>query len=471
MLDLLRARFEGKKILILGFGKEGQSSYRVLRELLPCQQITIADRNPEVARDPAAHRDPNIVFRCGDHYLTGLCHFEVILKSPGIRLHSLSDLPDRECITSQTDLFLQRFGNLTTGITGTKGKSTTTALLAHILQTGGADAFPVGNIGTPAFHYLERIGPATRVVYELSSHQLEYIHCSPHIALLLNLFQEHLDAYPSFREYRLTKMNIARYQHAGDALIFHADDPLIREHLSEMKQRQLLVPFSLTTAFTTGAFRDGNELVFRLPGKKEIRLRNIHNRYLRGEHSLRNILAAASASLLLGIDREALYEGIASYKGLAHRLEYLGEYHGIQFYNDSIATVPEACIAAIEAIPGVDTLILGGFDRGIDYTPLASFLSGSGIRNFILVGAAGKRIGTELRKISKKGCRLFFVNRFDDFLPLVLTHTRKGKACLLSPAAASYDEFRSFEERGIRFRELVTENGKKDERQRTKDYG
>ncbi|MFH1160021.1 MAG: UDP-N-acetylmuramoyl-L-alanine--D-glutamate ligase [bacterium] len=456
MVDLLNERCEGKKVLLLGFGKEGQSSYRVLRKLLPEQPLTIADRDPEVANHPCAAGDPKVLFRCGDHYLDGLNTFEVILKSPGISFKDLSDPPDKQKITSQTDLFLQAYSPRITGITGTKGKSTTSSLIAHILQTAGTDAILLGNIGTPAFHFLDRIGPETRIVDELSSHQLEYIHRGPHIALLLNLYQEHLDAYPSFLAYRLAKLNIARFQEAGDVLVYNADDPLLREHLAEMNLPQMLVPFSLAGSFETGGFREENELVIRMPGKEELRFRGIHNRYLRGEHNLRNILAAVCATALLGVDQEAIYEGLSSFKGLAHRMEYLGVFHGIAFYNDSIATIPEACMAAVNALPDVSTLILGGFDRGIDYAPLAAFLARSAVQNIILVGAAGRRIGTGIEKTIKSGKQLFYINRFDDFLPLVLKHATPGTTCLLSPAAASYDEFRSFEERGFRYRELVT---------------
>ncbi len=138
-------------------------------------------------------------------------------------------------------------------------------------------------------------------------------------------------------------------------------------------------------------------------------------------------------------------------------MEYVGFYHGIQWYNDSIATIPEACMAAIRSLPDVDTLILGGFDRGIGYNELALFLISSDVKNLILVGDAGRRIGTEIGKTIKAGKKLFYINRFDDFLPVALEHTKPGATCLLSPAAASYDEFRSFEERGFRFRDLVKE--------------
>jgi UDP-N-acetylmuramoylalanine--D-glutamate ligase len=158
------------------------------------------------------------------------------------------------------------------------------------------------------------------------------------------------------------------------------------------------------------------------------------------------------------VNEEAILDGLASFKGLAHRMEYVGCYHGFHWVNDSIATIPEASIAAVQSLPDVDTLILGGFDRGISYESFADFLIHSQVHTLILVGDAGRRIGNEIEKRDKtiKSTKnLFYINRFDNLMPLVLEHTRPGTTCLLSPAASSYDEFRSFEERGFRFRELI----------------
>ena len=334
---------------------------------------------------------------------------------------------------------MQAYAPQVIGVTGSKGKSTTCSLITHIINTAGKDAILLGNIGTPAFHFLDHISPDTHIVDELSSHQLEYIHRAPHVAVLLNLYEEHLDAYDSFRDYQLAKLNIARLQVTKDMFVYNADDKLICEHLKSMTLKQKRLPFSLEKPFTNERFR------------------NIHNRYLKGEHNQQNIMAAIVVSLLRGIDEEAILDGLASFKGLAHRMEDVGFYHRIQWYNDSIATIPEACMAAVRSLPDVDTLILGGFDRGINYNELALFLISSDVKNLILVGDAGRRIGTEIEKTIKAGKRLFYINRFDDFLPIALEHTRPGATCLLSPAAASYDEFRSFEERGFRFSDLVKE--------------
>jgi len=483
MVDLLRQRLEGKNLLLLGFGREGESSYQVIRKLWPQRKIWIADRNPKVPGNTMLQNDQHLEFHCGEHYLDALNRFDLILKSPGISLMKVKEPVDASRIISQTDLFLEAFNQQITGITGTKGKSTTSSLIAHILTTDGRDTILLGNIGTPAWHYLNRITPQTLIVDELSSHQLEYIHHGPHIALLLNIFEEHLDAYHSYHDYQLAKMKIATTQSSGDFLLYNADDPLITHHLqlappviarsiaTKQPRASSLIPLSLQQEFDIGAFKRGGELVIRIPGREELLVRELHNRYLKGEHNLRNILASITACWLQGVTEESILDGLASFKGLAHRMENLGYHHGIHWVNDSIATIPEACIAAMQSLPDVDTLVLGGFDRGINYESLVRFLLKDPVRTLILTGAAGRRIGTEMEKIDKTiktRKTLFYINRFDHLLPLALEHTRPGATCLLSPAASSYDEFRSFEERGFRFRDIVKE-GSRDEGRRTKN--
>jgi UDP-N-acetylmuramoylalanine--D-glutamate ligase len=455
MVDFPGDRLTKKKALILGFGREGQSTYSVIRKAFPGMILAIADRDESIASNPVLSGDPRVELHLGPDYLDRLDTWDVIIKSPGITLKDLPVPPEPGRITSQTDLFLEAYSSQVIGVTGTKGKSTTSSLIRHILSLAGKETALVGNIGTPAFHFLDQIRPETFVVYELSSHQLEHVRRGPHIAILLNFFQEHLDAYSSFRAYRLAKMNILRGQVSADAYIFNSDDPLVMEHTAEEPCRQIRFPFSLGRSFPTGCFRTDNQVVVCIAGERKAVFREFHNKYLRGEHNIRNIMAAISAGIMLRIDPEIISESVETFKGLEHRMEYSGEWKGIRFYNDSIATIPEATMAAIKSIPGVDTLILGGFDRGIDYRPLAEFLVGTGITNIILTGEAGRRIGEELEKAGRGDKKIFSVSRFDDFPDIAFARTKKGGVCLLSPAAASYDEFQSFEERGKRFKTLV----------------
>ena len=466
MEQLIRNKFLGKSTVLLGFGREGQSTYQLLRKVLPGQRLTIADVNDQARDNPLIINDSNLDFITGGDYLTRLADFEVIVRSPGIPVWQIMAGPGKPAekglipydrITSQTDLFLQKYGAQAIGITGTKGKSTTSSLIHHILKTAGYDALLMGNIGNPVFHFTDVITPETVIVVELSSHQLEFLTVAPSVAVFLNLFQEHLDAYASYADYQLAKLNIVKMQPDSGNTIYNADDPLVSGLVEPLLANKNGLPYSLVHQPVNGSFvRDGG--IFFSDGLNEIPVWHIHqDRFLRGEHNLKNIMAAINVAMVLGVEVEMIGEGIETFKGLEHRLEYVGEYGNIHFYNDSIATIPEACMEAVKAIPGVDTLVAGGFDRGIDYAQLGRFLAGSQVRNIILVGEAGKRIGDEIRRNSGLK-KLYYITRFDDFKPIAFAETLPGHVCLLSPAAASYDEFRNFEERGKRYRELVRQH-------------
>jgi UDP-N-acetylmuramoylalanine--D-glutamate ligase len=454
MLDLIRRELENKKVLLLGFGREGQSSYRLIRRVLPELHLTIADADKSVCENEILKNDHFVDFMLGEGYLKELNSFERIMKSPGISLKDVSFNIDRSSITSQTDLFLCRYYRQIIGVTGTKGKSTTATLIHDILKLAEKESLLMGNIGRPAFDFIDEIGNESNLVYELSSHQLEYITRSPHIAVLLNFYQEHLDAYRSFHDYQIAKMNIAKFQVKGDCFIFNNEDERIRQFVSKINIADK-VPFSFQTTLMDGCYIHNKEIVYSSGGKKEVIFDLSRKIKLQGEHNLMNIMAAASVCKQLGIDNEIITEGIASFRGLKHRLEYVGEFDGIHFYNDSIATIPEACIEAVKTLGKVDTLILGGFDRGIDYSGLAKFLAASDVRNLIFTGDAGRRIMHEIKDIKNTGQTLFLISHFDEFKDIVFFVTRKEYICLLSPAAASYDEFQNFEMRGKRFIELV----------------
>lgn len=463
MDELIRRRCAGKKVAILGFGREGESTYHLLHRVLEGQLLTILDARDEVRDHPLLKGEPAIRIVTGPDYLSGLDSFDVIFRSPGIVIWPLmeSDIhqPPGELtagkFTSQTAFFLEKYHHQVIGVTGTKGKSTTASLISHILKTAGRDVILAGNIGTPLFNVIPLITPETMVVAELSSHQLELPGMAPHIGVFLNLFQEHLDAYPSYEAYQKAKLNIARFRREDDILVINGDDTLVAELTAPWASERCFYSFSLEHPPRRGCFRKEDSIWF-CDGGEPFEAWHIHqDRFLKGEHNLKNIMAAIVVCTLCGVEREALEDGIGTFKGLEHRLEYVGPFHGIHFYNDSIATIPEACIEAVKSVPGVDTLVAGGFDRGIEYGLLGQFLAGSGVRNFILAGEAGRRIGDAIRQAGTGQKKFFFINRFDDFAPIAFRETLPGYVCMLSPAAASYDEFRNFEERGKRYRHII----------------
>lgn len=425
----LKALFEGCRILIAGYGREGRSSERLIRQLLPEADITVVEGNDNIKAEAAKG-------------------YDLIMKSPGIPTFVFENadggfLCNPDTITSQTDIFLQIYGGQTVGVTGTKGKSTTTNLIAAIVRRHTSDTIMAGNMGIPLFDVIPQIEADTVVVCEFSCHQLENIHRAPHIAVLLNLFQEHLDHYHSYRDYQMAKLQVGLRQREGDTFFYCADNAALAALVDEER-----------------AGMGGIVKAYSLRDPLAERLSKVERR-LQGDHNLSNLVVVYMVAAALGVDEAVVLDTIATFQGLEHRLELVGTYDGITFYNDSISTIPEACMAAVGALKEVDTLILGGFDRGIDYSDLGTFLAQSAIGNLVFVGAAGVRIHNAYRQAadelgkSVEARHVLVESDYGKIVPWCKVHTAKGKVCLLSPAAASYDAFKNFEERGRVFKSLV----------------
>ena len=416
--DLILNRLRGKRILILGFGREGRSSLHFLNKYLPDANVAVADKN-----------EMEGVKHFGDRYLEAMYDYDIVIKTPGI---SLKDFDTRGVeITSQTDLFLSQFHAQTIGITGTKGKSTTTSLIYHLLKSSGHDAILTGNIGIPCFDVMEDIKPESIVVYELSAHQLEYVHNSPRVGVLLNIFEEHLDHFGTMERYAEAKLNIMRYMGEDDMAVVH-------ESLMEDAWRLFVnnIVFSLF---------DIDDLVdcTALP--------------LLGEHNLLNVKAALLACYAYGVDVRELVPYLYTFKPLEHRLEPVGTFGGVIFVNDSISTIPQAAIQACKALGRVDFLLLGGFDRGIDYQPLADYLKSNPVPHLLFTGKAGERMMQIIAKVPEpvEGPTLFYYASMEEAFAYMSTHAKPGDICLLSPAASSYDQYKNFEERGRKFKALA----------------
>ena len=416
----------GSRVLILGFGREGKSSLRFLKKFVPDIQLGVADANKNVEVEST----PEVHLHLGQHYLDAISEYDWVIKSPGVKLPEMSKNQLTK-ITSQTDLFLQIYGSQTIGVTGTKGKSTTVSLIYHLLKQSGKHALLMGNIGLPAFDFIEKIKAETLVVYELSAHQLQYVHHAPHVGLLLNLYPEHLDFFGSVETYQMAKENIFRFQKPDDIAICGPN-----------LQRLPCNPFS--------ELQQEIKLLFdnHITGKELLQLTG-----LKGDHNLKNILLAAKAVLAVGMKSDKMVAALSNFRPLPHRLEDVGEYSGIRFVNDSIATIPQATIAAVKSLEKVDALILGGFDRGLDYSELVDFLSKSAVRYFFFLGKAGKRM-LKLFKEKNTPQQFVLVNNLDEIFEQ-LKYKAEIHSCLLSPAAASYDQFHNFEHRGDYFKALA----------------
>jgi len=452
MIDFIKNKISGKSLLILGFGREGKSTYSFLRKHFPEITLTIADKDVTIS---SKINDSKVRLITGENYIESINDFDLIFKTPGISLNYLPFEVERKKITSQTDFFLEFYSKQITGITGTKGKSTTSSLIYHIFKLFTDDAILVGNIGVPPFDMIDKIGLNTRIVFELSSHQLEFITKGPQTAILLNLFQEHLDHYRTFEEYQQSKFNILRYQNSSGNFIFNADDYLIDTLIQQNNLQRNYFACSLNLSNDCGCHLETDKICYIDKQGFKTFFRLDEDRHLKGDHNVRNIMAAICVCKLAGISDEIISEGIRSFPGLEHRIEYVGEYNHVHYYNDSIATIPEATIEAIKTLGNVNTLILGGFDRGIDYGLLIDYLDSSSIPNLIFLGNAGKRILDGLIRKNTSRKKMKFAENFEDAVKLAKQVTAVNGICLLSPAAASYDMFKNFEERGSVYKKLV----------------
>lgn len=435
--------FQNKKILILGFGREGQSTYKLIRKYIKEQTLYIADRKENFEKNyEFLSQDKNIKCISGEGYLEDLEEYDVIMKSPGISFVGLDTSKFYNNIKSQLELLLEFFDMFTIGITGTKGKSTTSSLIYKVLKEQNVKSMLLGNIGVPVFDYIDTIPNDTTLILEMSSHQLEYMKLSPNISILLNIYPEHLDHYESFEKYAEAKCNIFKYQNKSDYFIYNSDDETINKFLKNEEAKK----YKVSLKGNGDIYLKGENIYFN---DKEIY--NINTpRNLLGEYNLNNIMFVLAVSEILKLDISKTIKSISDFKTLEHRLEFVGEYNGILYYDNSIATIPKATIEAVKALKNVDTLIIGGMDRGLDYTDFIKFLNESDISNIICMPKTGHDIAKNL-----KDGRAYVVNTLDEAVEIAKKHTTKGRVCLLSPAAASYGFFKNFEEKGNIYKELV----------------
>lgn len=444
---------KNKRILILGFGREGQDTFLFLRKMFPEKIIGIADRL-EIKDLRLRIKDTKVKLHAGKDYLESLKDYNVIIKTPGIPIH----LPEIEKafkqrkITSQTEIFLQNCPGIIVGITGTKGKSTTTSLIYNILKAGSSYAqgfggqgvskiHLVGNIGVPVLHLLSSAKKDDVYVFEFSCHQLYGMKKSPRVAVFLNVYPEHLDYYKDFEEYAKSKSNITLHQTKNDFLIYNSKDKIVRKFAKKSKAQKIPIPMG-----------------YRL---KRI-VDKIKKNPLLGEFNLRNIATAFEVGKIFKIPEDKIIKAVENFKPLSHRLELVGTFKGITFYNDALSTIPETAIAAIDALgDNVETIFLGGFDRNIKFNNLARKVLKSKIKTAILFPTTGKKIAQALLSASrmqgKKMPNYFFADNMEDAVKLAYEHTGKGKIALLSCASTSFSIFRDYEEKGNLFKKFVKE--------------
>ena len=431
-----------EKIAILGFGREGMSTYNFIRKYLPNKTIYILDAK-EITLD-----DENTIYKKYNNTTEELIEYDLIIKTPGISLKDIDVDKIKDKLTSQIELLLEVNKENIIGITGTKGKSTTSSLIYNIIKDQDKKVFLVGNIGVPVLDQIEEYEDAI-IVTEMSSHQLEFLKTSPKIGIILNLYQDHLDHAGSVKHYHECKMNMLLNQTEGDIGIFDADNNYLKEITKDVTFKQTILNVSDENK-TDIYLEDGN---IYLNGELLINSNNIKRNIL-GNHNLKNIMFALLVTHLLKLKMEKAYETISEFKSLEHRMELVGTYEGITFYNDSIATIPEAVISACETLENVDSLIFGGQDRGIDYTKLIEYLNQGKIKNLICMPTTGFNIADQ---IINKDVIIYKVATLEEAVEKAYAVTEQNKICLLSPAAPSYEYYKNFEEKGNAYKKLVKE--------------
>ena len=285
----------------------------------------------------------------------------------------------------------------------------------------------------------------------MSAHQLEFVDCAPHIGCIINLYEDHLDHAGTVEHYHANKLNMFKYQESDDYAIYCKDIEPLNSYINDnYKAIKYAINFSSDDSINTTSIIDD---YVTLNGEQ---LYNINDkRILVGDHNLRNIMIVLTIAKLLDLDMNTVVDTINNFKGLEHRLEYVGVYNDIIYYNDSIATIPSATINALKSLKKVDTLIFGGMDRGIDYTDLVNYLNEGHVRNLICMPTTGYMIADEL---TNKDINIYKIEMLADAVKKAKEVTNKNSICLLSPAAASYEYFKNFIEKGNTFKKLVKED-------------
>ncbi len=453
-----------KKIVILGLGLEGLAALRWIRKYLPNQMIALADQHSldklsEQFQEVIA-KDGNLVLHLGTNYLDAMVNYEVIIRSPGInpRFYGIEHALERGAIlTSGSKLFFDNVKGKTIAITGSKGKSTTATLICEMLKAGGFKSYLIGNIGNSALDYLEYDTPETYFVVEMSSYQLDDFRGAPDVAVFLSFFPEHLDYHRSVENYFEAKSHLFQYQGPNSLMVYNGNNHVIAKFAENAKARKVDY-LNMTENKILPQIMDKKTPFIELDDNLVIKKAAVK---VLGNHNLENIVCAATVAKAVGVPNTAILEAIEHFAGLRHRLELVGEYKGISFYDDAISTTPESTIAAIDCFDSrIGTLIVGGLDRGYDFEELARKIIHNEIENLICFPGSGEKIAQTVRKLAldeptKQPTKVFYVQDMKAAVEQAYRITAKGKICLLSTASPSYNLFKNFEEKGEKFAQFV----------------
>ncbi|MGA3299573.1 MAG: UDP-N-acetylmuramoyl-L-alanine--D-glutamate ligase [Candidatus Acidiferrales bacterium] len=443
---------DGKRVLVVGLARTGLVS--ALFSAAYGAKVTATDERPipEVAEAAEKLRVAGVKLELGGFVPQAFLEQDLIVVSPGVpaKIEPLENARAKGIpVWSEIELAWRFLRGKLVAITGSNGKTTTTSLVAHILKTSNVPTLIGGNIGTPLLALVETSVDTSVTVAEISSFQLETIDSfRPEIGVLLNLTPDHLDRHITFEEYAGAKMRMFENQLEKDIALLNADDP---EVTKRMPAKPKIFWFSRQKRVATGAFLRDDQIIFRHEGS-EVELARLADIQLRGQHNVENVLASCAAAYLAGAVPAAIAAGVKSFRGVEHRLEFVAELSGVQYYNDSKATNVDAAVKAVEAFPGPLVVILGGRDKGSPYAPLRELLH-ERARLALLIGESAEKIAADL------GDAVAFENAgtLQQALHIAARHVQPGDTVLLAPACSSFDQFENYEHRGRVFKELVAQ--------------
>jgi UDP-N-acetylmuramoylalanine--D-glutamate ligase len=446
---------KGKKVLVVGLGKSGLAAALFLRR--QGAQVTVSDiRSAEsLAKEIPALLEEGVMVEAGGHGLLTFRRQDLIVVSPGVPLDTPELVQARNFgrpVIGELELAARFLKGKILAITGSNGKTTTTALAGEILKETGLPTLVAGNIGVPVVGLIDESTEDTWSVLEVSSFQLESTEkFHPRIAVILNITPDHLDRHGTLENYALAKERIFAAQDAGDFAVLNADNPRTAE--AAARSHAPVFWFSAKHSVAQGAWVENGNMVYRsAPDAATEIILPIARIPLKGEHNVENVLAAVCAARLAGVAPSAIARAIENFKAVEHRLEYVDTINGVEYYNDSKATNVDATEKAVAAFPGDIHLILGGKDKGAPYSPLAALLR-ERVRAIYTIGAAAGIIESGLRgTVPIQSCETLA-----NAVAAAAKAARPGDVVLLSPACSSYDQFENYEQRGRVFKQLVCE--------------
>ena len=463
-LDKFKENIKGKKVAVLGIGISNIPAIKYLVEL--GAKVSARDKKEKLHDSVDMLKNIGVEFVLGDNYLKNLENYDYIFRSPGIKpftyeIEKAVELGNT-ILTSEIEKVIELAPCKVIGVTGSDGKTTTTTLIAKFLEQAGYKVWLGGNIGTPLFSKLDEMKKEDVVVLELSSFQLMTLDKSPHISVITNISPNHLDYHKDYNEYIMSKANIFLSQNKNDILVLNKDCNITNNYLKIIEDRNIdtnIRAFSVENDVKKGVYLKNNYIVSNIFGKNE-KICNIKDVKLVGIHNLANICAAATAIYDL-VDKNDIKTVVTSFGGVEHRMELVAQKSGVKWYNDSIGTSPTRTIAGLKSFNDKVILIAGGYDKNIPYEPLSPYILEK-VKHLILIGKTATKIRNAVIAEAKKQevdlkeiLDIVEFNTLEECVNYANKIAKENDIVVMSPASASFDMYKNFEERGNHFKRLV----------------